>query len=86
MNHLVGAAAALIGFSIGVACLGLSAKPDNVSFSLDPSEALSTCFFSFAWVGGDSGLVFGAALLLAYLAAWYCLGVKFYRRFVNSKR
>ncbi|WP_166434083.1 hypothetical protein [Roseovarius spongiae] len=33
MRYLVGAAGALIGFIIGVAWLGLSAKPDSVSFS-----------------------------------------------------
>lgn len=78
MKRIFGLAVTVLGFFVGVAGLSFAGKPSNVSISLDPIDAISTYFFSFAWVGGVLGTIIGAALLAVYLALWYFIGVRIY--------
>lgn len=80
MRILFSAAITLLGFFIGVVGLSFAGKPSNAPLSLDPIEALSTYFFSFAWIGGFVGTIIGAALLVAYLALWSFVGVRIYQK------
>lgn len=64
---------------MGVVAVSFAGKPSNAPISLNPIDALSTYFFSFAWIGGFVGTIIGAAVLVAYLALWSFVGVRIYQ-------
>lgn len=79
MKTIFGLVVAGLGFFIGVAGISYTGKPSNFPISLNPVDAFSNYFSSFAWVGGSLGSIIGAVLLVAYLALWYYVGVRIYR-------
>lgn len=74
-----GCLAVFVGYVILLFLIDISSKPDNVPVALKPIESIQTYFFGFVFSMGTMGWILGSLLLIAYLAIFYFIGIRFHK-------